>query len=103
LIAGHGAEVALHLLASQVEVAVAEAHGLVGLEATVEWEGQQLGAGEHLDRAFADLDRTGGEAVLGEAPSAKARGARHLHDVLAGQDHRGRPRIGSTRSDLAGR
>ena len=55
-------QVALHPLAAQVEVAVAEAHGLVDVVGpVVDRERRRLGGAEDLDGAVADLDLAGGQ------------------------------------------
>ena len=48
-------QVALHARPAQVDVAVAQAHGLVGLGPVVDGERWRFGLVEHLDRAVADL------------------------------------------------
>ena len=54
-------EVALHALATEVEVAVAEAHGLVDVVGPgVDRERRGLGGGQDLDGAVAHLDLAGG-------------------------------------------
>ena len=54
-------EVAHHLRATDVEVAVAQARVLGRVDAVLNLEGRRLGAVEHLDGVDADLDLAGGE------------------------------------------
>ena len=65
------AQVALHALAAQVEVAVAEADGLVDLVgAVVDRERRRLGDRQDLDRAVADLDLAGRRGSGSRCPRA---------------------------------
>src|SRR5690606_4992130 len=83
---GADAQVALHALPAQVEVAVAQADVLVDVVGPgVDREGRRLGGRQHLDRAVADLDLTGGQGVVGGALRADADSAGDAHDVLAAQ------------------
>ena len=60
---GPDAQVALHALPAQVEVAVAEADRLVdAVGPLVDGERRRLGRGEDLDGAVPHLDLAGGEA-----------------------------------------
>ena len=63
-------QVALHARPAQVDVAVAQAHGLVGLDPVVDGERWRLGLVEHLDRAVADLDLPGADAGVDGALGA---------------------------------
>ena len=59
---GPDAQVALHALAAQVEVAVAQADRLVdAVGPLVDRERRRLGGGEDLDGAVAHLDLAGGQ------------------------------------------
>src|SRR5918994_1059809 len=82
-----GAQVALQAVAAQVDVAVAQADGLVGLDPVVEGEGRRLGRVEDLDLALAHLDLAGGQAVVDRALGAGPDRAGDAHDPLgAGLD-----------------
>ena len=81
---GAQAQVALHALAAQVDVAVAQAHRLVDVVAVVERERRRLGLGEDLDRRSrrARPRRCRGSALT--VPSGRcAHRAGHAQDVLA--------------------
>jgi hypothetical protein len=67
-------QVALHVLASQVEVAIAQAHLLVDVDAVVELERRRLGRGQDLDDAVGEFDLAGRE--LGRSPCPRAAGSR---------------------------
>src|SRR5690606_15235519 len=86
---GHrpGPEVALHAAAAQVDVAVAEPDGLVGLDAVVDRERRRLGRAQDLDRAVPDLDLAGGQVGVGGAlgPDADDAGDAH-HPLVAHVD-----------------
>ena len=80
---GPQAKVALHTGPAQVDVAVAQAHRLVGLVPVVDREGRWLGLVEDLDGAVADLDLAGVEAVVDRALGAAAHGAADGDDPFA--------------------
>ena len=90
---GPDAQVALHALAPEVEVAVPQADGLVDVVGpVVDRERRRLGRAEDLDRAVADLDLAGGQAGL-TVPSGRGRTVPVIaHDVLAAQVVRRRRR-----------
>ena len=78
------AQVALHALAPQVEVAVLQADVLVDLVgAGVDRERRRRGRAQHLDRAVADLDLAGRQVGVDGALRALADDAGDPHDVLA--------------------
>ena len=68
---------------AQVDVAVAQAHRLVGLGAVVDREGRRLGLVEHLDGAVADLHLARAEAGVDGALGPVAHGPGHGDDPLA--------------------
>ena len=73
-------------VAAQVDVAVAQADGLVGgLDAVVDRERRRLGRVEHLDRAVADLDLAGGQVGVDGALGPGPHRAGDPHDVLVAQ------------------
>ena len=77
-------QVALHAVAAQVEVAVAQAHDLVDLGAVVEREGRRLGDVEHLDACSRPPRPRRWRACGLIVPSGpRPHGARDPHDVLA--------------------
>ena len=80
------AEVALHALASHVEVAVAEANRLVDLVGSfVDRERRRLGDRQHLDGAVADLDLAGRQVRVHGALGTGSHRAGDAHDVLRAQ------------------
>ena len=83
---GADPEVALHALAAQVEVAVAEPDHLVdAVGPLVDRERRRQRGRQHLDGAVADLDRTGGQRVVGGALGPGAHRAGDADDELAAQ------------------
>ena len=79
------AQVALHAVAAQVDVAVAQPEVLVDLAPVVERERRRLGHRQHLDRAVADLDLTGAQPGVDRALGPVPHHARDAHHVLAAQ------------------
>ncbi len=73
--AGAQAKVGLHLLAAKVEVAIAQAHRFVDLDAVVELEGRRFGQREYLDLAVGQFDSTGREALVDRSLGSRGHGA----------------------------
>ena len=83
LTADADAQVALHALAADVEVAVLEAGVLVDrVGALVDRERRRLGDVEHLDHAVLDLDPAGRQLVVDVLGGAGGDDAGDAHDVL---------------------
>ena len=81
-----GAKVALHALTAHVEVAVAEADGLVDVVgAGVDRERRRLGRAQHLDLTVAHLDLARRQVRVHRALGSEADGAGDAKDVLAAQ------------------
>lgn len=81
---GSDPEVALHPLAPQVEVAVAQPDHLVDVVgAPVERERRRLGGRQDLDRAVLELDLTGGQVVVDRSLGPLGDGAGDAQHVLA--------------------
>ena len=84
LTAAADAQVALHPLAPQVEVAVLQADVLVDVVgAGVDRERRRRGRAQHLDGALADLDLAGRQVGVDRALRPLAHDAGDAHDVLA--------------------
>ena len=78
------AQVALHPLAAQIEVAVLQTDVLVDVVgAGVDRERRRIGGAQHLDGAVADLHVAGREVRVDRALGALPDGAGDPHDVLA--------------------
>ena len=82
-------EVGHHGRTTDVEIAVAQAQVLAGLDMVLDLEGRRLGAVEDLDLGDENLDLTRGEVVVGLALDAMAHLALDQHGPL-GTDRLGR-------------
>ena len=79
-------QVALHPIATEVEVAVAEAYGLVDVGSPgVDREGRRLGDAQDLDGAVAHLDLTGGHGRVDRLARPGPHRAGDADDELATQ------------------
>ena len=76
------AQVVLHPWAAKVDVAMAQAHGLVGLDAVGDRERRRLGRRQHLDGAVAHLDLACGQVGVLGALGAQPHRALDPQDVL---------------------
>ena len=82
------AQVALHPLPAQIEVAVLQPHVLVDVVgAGVDRERRRIGGPQHLHRAVADLHLAGRDVRVDRALRTLADGAGDPHDVLAAHVH----------------
>ena len=71
-----------HLGAAQVEIAVAQAHVLGGIEVVLDLEGRRLGGVEHRERVDQDLDLAGGALGVLHALGTAAHRAMNLEGPL---------------------
>ena len=79
---GANAEVALHALGTQIDIAMSEAHHFVDLDTIVELERGWLGDIQDFDTAVADLDLAGRHVVVRRAIGTLTHGARDSNDVF---------------------
>ncbi len=79
---GAQAQVGHHGRTADVEVAVAQADVVGGVHVVLDREGRRLGGVEHHDLADDDLDRAGGQAVVGLPLDARLNAADDLDGPL---------------------
>ena len=82
---GANAEVALHALGTQIDIAMSEAHHFVDLDTIVELERGRLRDIQNFDAAVADLDLAGRHVVVRGAIGTLAHGARDANHILGAQ------------------
>ncbi len=90
---------ARHLRTPQVEVAVLQSEGLVGVDAVLDWERRGLRTREHLQGGRGELHLPGRDRRVRHALGPDAHLPLDSHDVLAAQAVRLR-QVGGIRDDL---